>query len=130
MKAPPVRAVRMEQPPRAADRADARVAAVRAGRIEVRRQDLVDLVQHLADAQVRRLGDGGREVAPEPGQHVLVVGLARADLVELVLETGGEVVLHVAAEVVGQERRDEAALVLGDQAVLVLARRIRGPGSW
>ena len=41
--------------------------------------------------------------------------------VQLFLERGGEIVFHVALEEVEQEDRDDPALVLGDQAVLLLA---------
>ncbi len=108
------------QPPGAAVGAGARVAAVLAGRVEMRRQHLVDLVQHFRDAQVRRLCQMGGEVAPEAGQHVLPVTMARAHVVKLVLELGGEIVAHVLAEIVGQEGGHQPPLVLRDKAVLVL----------
>ena len=56
---------------------------------------------------------------PEVAQHVLPLELAVGDEVELLLQVGGEVVLDVALEEAFQERRDEAALVLGDQPLLV-----------
>ena len=71
--------------PLAAERAGARVGAVFAGRVEHGRECLVELVDHLGGAQLGGFGDGGREVAPEIGEHLLVVGLARADDVELFL---------------------------------------------
>ncbi len=117
----PARSRRLEaEPPLAAGRAEARIRSVRALRIEMGREEVVDLLQHLADPQIGGLGDGGGEVAPEARKHVLVVAVARRDLVELVLEIGGEVVFDIAAEEVGEECRDEPALVLRDQAVLVL----------
>ena len=107
------------QAPLAAVGALARVAALGLGREDVRAQDLVQRLQHLADAQVLDLADGGREVAPEVAQHVLPLELAVGDEVELLLQVGREVVLDVALEEALQERRDEPALVLGDQALLV-----------
>ena len=86
---------------------------------DMRAQDLVQRLQHLADAQVLDLVDGAHEVAPEIAQHVLPLELAVGDEVELLLQVGREVVLHVALEEAFQERRDEAALVLGDQPLLV-----------
>ncbi len=85
----------------------------------MRAQDLVQRLQHVADAQVLDLVDGADEVAPEVAQHVLVLELAVGDEVELLLQVGREVVLHVALEEALQERRDQAALVLGDQPLLV-----------
>ena len=89
------------------------------GREDVRAEQLVQRVQHLADAQVLDLPDAGREVAPEVAQHVLPLELAVGDEVELLLQVGREIVLDVALEEGLQEGRDEAALVLGDQALLV-----------
>ena len=109
------------QPPFAAGRAEARVRPVRTRRIKMGREEFVDLLQHLADAQICGFRDGGGEIAPEPGQNVLVVPLPGGDVVKLLLQIGGEVVFDVAAKIVRQERRHQPALVLGDQAVLVLA---------
>jgi hypothetical protein len=69
----------------------------------VRLQHLVDLLQHVGDAQLRGLRHGGGEILPEPFQHVLVVLFARRDVVELALERGGVVVFEVAAEIVDRK---------------------------
>ena len=105
----------------AAQRALARIAAILAGRVELRGQRLVELVEHFGDPQFRGFGDRGGEIAPELGQHGLVVQIARRDLVKLFLQFRGELVAHVFAEEIQQEDRDDPALVLGEQAVLVLA---------
>ena len=52
-------------------------------------------------------------------QHRLPVDLAVGDLVELLFELGGEVVADVFGEEGFEERGDEAALVLGDQPLLL-----------
>ena len=89
------------------------------GREDVRRQDLVQRIEHIGDAQFLDVFEGGREVLPEVAQHVLPVDLAGRDLVELLLEIGGEVIFHIAAEEAFEEGGDDAALVLGDEALLV-----------
>ncbi|MPM10723.1 hypothetical protein SDC9_57057 [bioreactor metagenome] len=109
------------QPALVAHRAFARVRAVGARRIEMRAENLVDLVEHLGDPQLGGLADRRREVAPEAGEHVLVIAVAGRDVVELFLEIGGEIIFDVTAEVVRQEGGDEAAGVLGNEPVLVLA---------
>src|SRR5262249_46004193 len=63
--------------------------------------------------------DGGREVAPEILQHLLPVGASAGDVVELVLEVGGEIVLNVAVEELREEGRDDAAALLGDEPTLL-----------
>jgi hypothetical protein len=82
-------------------------------------QQLVQRLQHVADAQVLDFADRMHELAPEIAQDVLPLELAVGDEVELLLQVRREVVLHVALEKALQKRRDEAALVLGDQTLLV-----------
>ena len=118
MKAPNLPTLRLRRPC-AAVRALARVAALGLGREDVGAEDLVEGLQHVADAQVLDLVDGAGEVAPEVAQHVLPLELAVGDEVELLLEVGREVVLHVALEEALEEGGDEPALVLGDQPLLV-----------
>ena len=86
---------------------------------DVRPEHVVQRVEHLGDAQFLDLLHGGDEVAPEIAEHVLPVELAGGDQVELFLEVGGEVVFDVAREEALEERRDDAAAVLGDEAALV-----------
>ena len=85
----------------------------------MRAEELVQRVEHLRGAQLLGLADGGREVAPELAHHLLPVDLVVRDPVELLLEIRREVVFHVAAEEALQEGGDDAALVLGDEALLL-----------
>src|SRR5262249_52400566 len=103
----------------AAHGALARIAAVGARWEDVRRQHVVEDIDDLADLQVLDLADRAREVAPEIAQQVAPFHLVVGDAVELVLQPGGEVVLDVAREEVLQERDDDAAAVLGNEAALV-----------
>ena len=103
----------------AAGRADARIGAVLAGREQVRREHVVEHVEHFADADVLDAVDRADEVAPEVAQHLAPVDFAVGDAVEVFLEAGGEFVLDVAGEEVLQERDDDAALVLGVEALLL-----------
>src|SRR5262249_43272545 len=59
------------QPAGAAGRALPHVAAIRARRIDVRTQHLIECIQHLGDAEVLDVVDGADEVAPEILQHLL-----------------------------------------------------------
>ena len=118
----PARARRFQmQPPDATGRANPRVRPIGARRIQMRRHKFVNLLQHFTDPQISRLSHRRREIAPEPRQHILVLPLTRRNIVQLGLQIGGEIILDIAAEKVGQERRHQPPLVLGDQAVLVLA---------
>ena len=71
-----------------AGRADARAlaAGIVVGREEVGTELLVELVEHFADAQFLGLADGGGEGLPELAQHLVPLGLAARDVVELFLE--------------------------------------------
>ena len=109
------------EPSRTAARALPRVDAVHPRWIQVWAQHLVDLLEYLADAQVRGAGQRQREISPEQFQHLLPVAITGRDLVELLLEIGSEVVLHVAPEIVREEGGHEPALILGNQPVAVLA---------
>ena len=95
--------------------------AVGAGREDVRRQDVVQRVQHIGHAQFLDVLQRAGEVLPEVAQQVLPVDLAGRDAVELLFEIGGEVVFDVAAEEAFEEGRHHPALVLRNQALLVEA---------
>src|SRR5690606_9550425 len=83
----PARARGLEaEPPFAAGRAEPRVSPVRPRRVEMRREEFVDLLQHLADPEIGGLGDGGGEVAPEAREHLLVVAAPGRDVVKLLLQ--------------------------------------------
>jgi hypothetical protein len=119
MNAPPERAVRIDSRP-LPQLGQTRVRAFGVRREQVRLQHLVDLLQHIGDTQLGGLGNRSREILPEPLQHVLVVLVARRDVVELTFQRGGVVVFEVAAEIVDEEGRHQPPLVLGDQPTLVL----------
>ncbi len=107
------------EPARAAGGADARIGPVRTRREDHRAERVVEGVEHLGDAQLADLAHGGLEVLPEVAQQLLVVEVAGRDLVELLFQGGGEIVLHVAAEELLEEGGDQAALVVRDEPVLV-----------
>ena len=67
-------------------------------------EHLVERVEHLRDAQVLDVADRGDEVAPEVAQQLAPGDLVVGDAVELLFETGGEVVFDVAGEEALQER--------------------------
>src|SRR5690348_1303597 len=102
-----------------AARAEPRVVAVGRRREEVGAEILVQRLQHLGDGEILRAGHGGGEVAPEILQHFLPLQAAVGDLVELVLEVGGEIVLDIFPEEALEEGGHDAAAVLGKEALLV-----------
>src|SRR5690606_12314804 len=85
----------------------------------VRTQQFVQRLEHVADAQLLGLGDRARELLPEVAQNLLPVELVVGDEIELLLQARGEIVLDIALEERLEERRDETALVVGDQALPV-----------
>ena len=105
----------------AAKRADARITAVFARRVERGLKGLVEDGENLGNPQLGGLGDRRREIAPELGQNLFVIGLAGAHQIKLFLKIGGEFIADIFAEEIEQEDRDDAAFILGDQAVLVFA---------
>src|SRR5262245_52526319 len=107
------------QPAGLAIRTLARVAAVLARRKQVRRQHLVERVDHLGDPQLLDVADGGGELAPEVAQQVAPGDLVVGDAVELLFEVRGEAVFDVAGEEALEEGGEHASLVLGDEAALV-----------
>ena len=76
-------------------------------------------LDHIAGGLLQDLGGGGLELAPELPEQGLPVEVAGRDLVEFFLERRGEVILDIAVEEGLQEDRDQPALVLGDEAVLL-----------
>ena len=87
----------------------------------MRLEDLVDLFQHLGDTQIRRFGNRSREILPKAAQHIFIVGVCSAHLIQLVFQIGGKIIAHVFAEIIFEECGDQTALVLGEQAVAFLA---------
>ncbi len=109
------------QPAGAAGWADARITAVRPGRVQMGRQKIVDLFQHFRDAQLGRFGHRSGKVAPEAPQHIQIGAVAGRNVIQFRLKIGGEVIFDIAVEEVRQKGRDQPPLVFGDQAVLFLA---------
>ena len=85
----------------------------------MRAEKLVEMIEHLGDAQVLGLVDVAGELPPELAQHLLPRQVAVGDPIELLLEVGGEVVFDIAPEKAFEEGGDEAALVLGDELPLL-----------
>jgi hypothetical protein len=63
-----------------------RIRAIGAQRIKVWRQKLINLFKHLTDSQIGGFGNSSREVAPEPGQNILVVPLSRRNIIQFRLK--------------------------------------------
>src|SRR5205807_3571251 len=86
------------KPPAFAARAFARIAAVRARRKEVRRQHLVERIDHLGDAKLFYVADSSGELAPEIAQQITPSHLVVRYAVELPFQIGREIVFHVAGK--------------------------------
>ncbi len=85
------------------------------------REDLVDLLQHFGDPQLGCFRDRRREILPEAAENVDVIGVTCRHVIQLALQIRGELIAHIAAEIVREESSDQAALILGEQAVLFFA---------
>ena len=107
------------EPPGPAARALPRIAAVLAGRVDVRPQHIVKSIKHLGDTKILDLVDGADEVAPEILQHLLPGDLVIRDAVELLFQIGGEIIFDIAREEVLQECNDDPALVFAMEALLL-----------
>src|SRR6185437_15374552 len=107
------------QPAGAADRTHTRVLAGAGIGKEMLAEGLVERVDDVADLEVLGAANCDREIAPEILEHLLPGDPPAGDVVELVLEIGGEIVFDITLEELRQERRDKAAAVLGDEALLV-----------
>ena len=120
MKAPNLPTLRLRRP--APQEGQARGSPPLAGLGEdMRPEQIVQSVEHLGDPQIADIVHRGDELAPEIAQHVLPFELARRDVVELLLEIGGEVVLDIAAEEALEKGRDQPSLVFGIEPLLVEA---------
>ncbi len=82
-------------------------------------EHLVERIDHLRDAQVLDVADGVGELTPEVAQQLAPGDFVVGDTVELLFEIGGEAVFDIAGEEAFEERRQHAALVLGNEALLV-----------
>ena len=107
------------QPAGAAGRAGAGIFAVFRLGEEMRPQIGVQRIQHLGDGQILGAIDGAVEMVPEIAQHLLVVDPPAGDVVELVFQLGGEIVLDVTLEEVRQEGGDHPAAILRHEAPFV-----------
>ncbi len=85
----------------------------------MRRQQLVERVDHLRDAQFLDVADRIGEFAPEVAQQFAPGDLVVGDTVELLLQIGGEAIFDIAGEEAFEESSEHAALVLGYQSLLV-----------
>src|SRR6202023_3735311 len=83
------------QPAVAAGRAYARIGAVLARREQMRRQHLIERVDHAGNLQILGAADGADEVAPEIAQHFAPRHFAVGDEIELFFEARGEIVFDV-----------------------------------
>ncbi len=104
------------EPAGAAGRALARVAAIGAGREEMRAEVAVQRLDHVGDLEVPGLLDGAGELVPERLHDPAPVRAAAGDVVELLLQARGEPGVDVALEEAGEERRDQPAPVLRHEA--------------
>ena len=101
--------------------ADAGVGAVGAGGEEMVAEVVVERVDDVRDLEFAGLLDGAAELVPEGLHDSTPIGPAAADVVELLLEGGGEAGVNVALEEAGEEGGDEAAAILGDEAAVLEA---------
>src|SRR5262249_1232735 len=102
-----------------AGRAAAHVTSGAVVRKEMPAQFLVERLDDVADLEVLGAVDRAGEVAPEIAQPFLPVDPPAGNVVELVLQIGGEIVLDIALEKGGEERCHQPTTVLRDEAPLV-----------
>ena len=108
------------QPAVAAGGAGARVAAVLARGEEMRAQILVQRVDHVADLEVLGLIDRLGELVPERAHHRPPVGLARRRCRRACSSISAvKPVFDVVLEEADQERGDQPAAILRDEAPLL-----------
>ena len=61
----------------------------------MRRENFIQRIQHMGDAQVLDLADMGGKILPEITQHFAPVNFAVGDAVELLFEICGEAIFHI-----------------------------------
>ena len=93
----------------------------------MRRQQLVERVDHLGDLQILDLIDSADEAAPEVAQHLAPRHFVVGDEIELFLEAGGEIVLDVFGEEALEEGDHNAARGPPETAGACRAAHICGP---
>src|SRR3546814_15326143 len=82
------------------------------------RQKLVQRLRHFGWLLLHHLGGLGLEVAPEGVQHLLPLRPPAGDVVQALLQLGGEVIGDIAFKEPLQKGRHQPPLFLGDEAVL------------
>src|SRR5262249_30681560 len=107
------------QPSRTAGRALPWIAAVGPGREQVRSQHFIERVDDLRDTQLLDVADRLGELSPEIAKKVAPGELIVGDPVELLFETGGEIVFHIPGEETLQEGREHPSLVFGHEALVL-----------
>ena len=122
------------QPPRPALRAYARIDPVALVRKQERRQIFVQRGGHVRRPLLHDLGGFRLEIRPERPQQFQVAGIAGRHIIQLAFQARGEIILHIAREEPLQERRDQPALFLGEEAILLhphigpVAQGLQGAG--
>src|SRR5207244_6526173 len=106
------------EPAGAANGTEARVAPGAVIGEKMRPECLIEGGQHLADRQFFGAVDRGRKIPPEVPQHFLPVDASAGDVVELVFEVGGKVVLDIALEKARQKCGNQAPSILGNKPPL------------
>ena len=81
--------------PISAGRAFPRAAAIRRRRENVRRENFIQRIQHMGNAQVLDLAHMGGKIFPEIAQHFAPVDFAVGNAVELLFEICREAILHI-----------------------------------
>ena len=109
------------QPAGAAGRAHPGIVARAVRRKEMRPQFLVQGFQNLGDPQGLGVIHRRREFAPELVQHAAPFDTAAGNIIQLVFQVGGEIVLDVAVEEIFQEGGDHPAAVLGHKTAVLEA---------
>ena len=82
-------------------------------------EDTVQRIQNVGHPQLLGVVDLGDESGPEFPQNQLPFDLAIGDVVEPVLEFGGEIIFHIALEETFQEGGDQASAILRVEPLLV-----------
>ena len=107
------------QPPIAAGGADARVGAVVARGEKMRAEFLVQRVDDVGYFQLSGVFDRLGELVPEGVHHLAPIARSGGDVVEFLLQPGGEAGVDIVLEEADQERGDQPSPVLGDEAALI-----------
>ena len=104
---------------RTAFRAGPRIGAIALVAEDRRAEMVIEAVEHFRRAALPGTLDRGLEILPELAEHLAPIDLGIGDAVKIVLEIGGEPEFDIAREEAFEESRDDAALVLGEETLLV-----------